>query len=305
MLRNMRSLLLATLAAIAIPACTNDITGGGGGGGGGGGDDGSGGGDTCSCPDGSTLPAGECATQCPAPNSGAGQIAVATDMATYPGQLQTMVTANVTVTGSEGFSGLVTLAATVVDSTGAAITEWPVTLDNTMVSVTTNGTATAKATITIPSTAIPSTDANTLAGTLNVTATPMDTSVTATSTTAALAIANTLEIDMTANTQECTFPANIVGTQVAVGTTINWKNIGTTVSITIHVDNSPTGTGIDHQGEGGASLPSVPSGNKSTTLPGDMWPEVVTAIGPGTVTWHCHAPDQTANPNPSPSASRS
>jgi hypothetical protein len=297
----MRSLLLATLAVIAIPACTNDITGGsgGGGGGGGGGDDGSGTGDTCSCPDGSTLPAGECATECPAPSSGAGAIAVATDMATYPGQLSTSVAANVTVTGSQGFSGLVTLAATITAGAGgAAITEWPVTLDNTMVSVTMNGTATAKATIMIPSTAIPSTDTKTLSGTLNITATPMATTVTAASTTAALAITNALEIDMSATTSACTFPAaTIAGIQVAVGTTVNWKNVGTANDLTIHVDNSPTGTGIDHQGETG-SLPTL-GGNQITTPPGDTWPEVVTAIGPGKVTWHCHAPNDAPSPGPS------
>jgi hypothetical protein len=284
----MRSLLLAALAAIAIPACTESI----GGSGGGGGDDGSGTGDTCSCPDGSTLPAGECATQCPAPSSGAGQIAIATDMATYTGQLMTTVTANVTVTGSQGFSGLVTLAATVTDSTGTALTEWPVALDNTTVSVTMNGTATAKATITIPSTAIPSNDTTTLSGVLNISATPMSTAVTAQSATAALSIANTLELDMSANATNCTFPTNAAGIQVAVGTTINWKNTGTATFV-IHVDNSPTGTGIDHQGETGALPPT-------TTIGGDTWPEVVTAIGPGTVTWHCHAPADNG-PTPGPS----
>jgi hypothetical protein len=296
MLRNMRSFLLATLAAIAIPACTNDITGGTSGGGGGG-DDGSGTGDTCSCPDGSTLPAGECATQCPAPSSGAGQIAVATDMATYPGQLSTSVVANVTVTGSQGFSGLVTVAATITAGAGgAAITEWPVTLDNSMLSVTENGTASAKATIMIPSTAIPSTDTKTLSGTLNITATPMATTVTAATTTAALAITNALEIDMSATTADCTFPADtITGIQVAVGSTINWKNVGTANNLTIHVDGNTSG--IIHQGDTGA-LPTL-GGNPSTTPPGDTWPEVVSAVGSGKVTWHCHLPDDAPNPGPS------
>jgi hypothetical protein len=292
MLRNMRSFLLATLAAIAIPACTNDITGGGGGGSsGGGGDDG----DTCSCPDGSTLPAGECATECPAPSSGAGSIAVATDLATYPGQLNSAVTATVTVTGSEGFSGLVTLAATVTDSTGAAITEWPVTLDNTMVSVTENGTASAKATIMIPTTAIPSSDATSMAGSLKITATPMATTVTAQSTTAALAIANTLEIDMSVVGGACVFPQFVLAgpVNIAVGTVVNWKNTGANAATTgfvIHVDTNSSG--IAHQGEGAPALAPNETGGSSGGTPNPViWPEDVTAVVSGKVTWHCHAPD--------------
>jgi len=275
----MRSLLLAVLATIAIPACTQDITGGQTGPSGGD-DQGSGDGQTCTCPDGSIIQGDDCATVCPAPNSGAGLIAVTTDALTYNTQLMQTVTANVTVTGSEGFSGMVSLAGAITDSTGTAVDEWPVTFDTSTVSVTMNGTATAKATITIPSTATPS-----MANTLTVTATPSTTSVTAGTVTAQIAASNTLEIDMSTDGSKCTFPAatyaTSAGLQVAVGTVINWKNVGTSNNFVIHVDGN--NSGIFHQGDSGAEAPA-------TTAPGAIWPETVTAIGSGKVTWHCHAP---------------
>ncbi len=261
----------------------------------------------------------DCATVCPAPNSGAGTIAIVTDMPTYNSQLMTTVTASVTVTGSEGFSGLVALTAAITDSTGTAISEWPVSFDNAMVSVPMNGTATAKATIKIPSTAIPSSDTTTLSGTLQVTGTPMSTAVTAQSTTAALAIANTLEIDMSSDGTTCTFPAFVTAAavQVAVGTTVNWKNTGTdaaTDGFVIHVDGNttlPGGTqgpannsGISHQGEGAALPPSETGGTTNGTPNPLVWPELVTNVVSGTVTWHCHAPPDNG-PTPGPSVSLS
>src|SRR5580704_4188308 len=194
MLRNMRS-LLAVLVAITIPACADDITGSKGGGG----DDGSGDGTTCTCPDGTVMEGDDCATVCPAPNSGAGTIAITTDAPTYNTQLMSTATVTVTVTGSEGFSGLVALTAAITDSTGTALTEWPVAFDNAMVSVPMNGTATAKATITIPSTAVPSTDATQMAETQTITGTPSTASVTTQTATAAVVAANTLELDMSAS----------------------------------------------------------------------------------------------------------
>jgi len=222
-----------------------------------------------------------CATACPAPESGAGTIAITTDLPTYNTQLMTTVTVNVTVTGSQGFSGLVALTAAIKDG-DTAITEWTTAFDNAMVSVPMNGTATSKLTITIPSVAVPSTDTTKMSEALTITGTPQTAMVTAQTATAMVVAANTLEIDMSATTMACNFPAN-ADYQVAVGTTINWKNTGTANPFVIHVDNSPTGTGIDHQGETGALDPT-------TTGPGAIWPEKVTAIGTGTVTWHCHLP---------------
>jgi hypothetical protein len=297
MLRNMRSLLLAALATIAIPACTDSITGTSGGGGTGGDDD-QGSGETCTCPDGSVQEGNDCATTCPAP-SGPPTVAVAVDMPTYNSQLLQTITSNVTVSGTNNFSGAVALTAAIADSTGTAITEWPVTLDNSSLTLSANGTATAKATIMIPSIAIPSTDTTKMTGTLTVTATPSDTTVTAEHTTASLVVANTLEIDMSATTSNCNFPAEVTNgpVSVAVGTTVNWKNTGATNTFVIHVDGTTTtqatnDSGISHQGEGGspdANNPSVTGIAGSST---DVWPEVVTAVpASGNVTWHCHAPN--------------
>jgi plastocyanin len=298
MLRNMRSLLLAVLAAVTIPAYTDDITGGKGTGGNPGSDTG---GDTCTCPDGTIMDGNVCATACPAPESGAGTIAIVTDAPTYNTQLMSTVTVNVTVTGSQGFSGLVALTAAIKDGTETPITEWTTAFDNAMVSVPMNGTATAKLTITIPSVAVPSTDMTKMSETLTITGTPQTAMVTAQTATAAVVAANTLEIDMSANANNCTFPAYVTSAalQVAVGTTINWKNTGT-VSYQIHVDTATsTGanndSGIQHQGEGTALAPSPTTAAGTTD---DVWPEVVAKVVTGNVTWHCHAPAGSAPADP-------
>jgi len=288
----MRSLLLAVLSVVAVPACTSDITGGGGGGGGNPGSDT--GGDTCTCPDGTVMDGNVCATACPAPESGAGTIAIATDLPTYNTQLNQTVAVNVTVTGSQGFSGLVALTAAIKDG-DTAITEWTSAFDNAMVSVPMNGTATAKLTITIPAIAIPSTDATKMSEALTITGTPQTTGVTTQTAAAMVVAANMLELDMSATTSTCNFPAK-ADVKVAVGTTINWKNTGTTNPFTIHVDSNTSG--ITHQGDpapDGTVTPSSPSGSTSLTEPGDIWPETVSAIGTGSVTWHCHLPNDGTN----------
>jgi hypothetical protein len=236
----------------------------------------------------------DCATACPAPSSGAGTVTVATDTATYSAQLNSTITSTITVTGANGFSGVVALTAAVTDASGTAISEWPVTLDSSMVNITMNGTATAKATIMVPTTAIPSTDATSMAGTLTVTATPMasgTTTVAPATSTAALAVANTLEIDMDVDaTGKCAFPDFVLAgpVNVAVGTVVNWKNTGTATYV-IHVNGDGT-SGISHQGEGAPAL------NPTTTAAGQVWPEDVKAVVSGTVTWHCHAPDDGNDP---------
>jgi hypothetical protein len=220
-------------------------------------------------------------------------------MPTYNTQLLQTVTSNVTVTGTNNFSGSIALTAAITDSTGTAITEWPVALDNSTLTLTANGTATAKATITIPSVAIPSSDTTKMTGTLTVTATPSDTSVTAQNTTASIVAANTLEIDMSATTSTCNFPAEVTNgpISVAVGTTVNWKNTGTANEFTIHVDDmtstkATNDSGIAHQGEGGSPDANDPivTGFINDPKYANVWPEVVTTVVTGEVTWHCHLP---------------
>ena len=234
-----------------------------------------------------------CATACPAPESGAGTIAITTDLPTYNTQLMSTVTVNVTVTGGQGFSGLVALTAAINDGE-TPITEWTTAFDNAMVSVPMNGTASAKLTITIPSTAVPSADTTKMSEALTITGTPQTASVTTQTGTAMVVAANTLEIDMSATSSACSFPQFVLAgpVQVAVGTTINWKNTSTTNTFVIHVDGDGS-SGISHQGEGA----SLPPGVTADTAPNNVWPEVVKAVT-GNVTWHCHAPDTEPNPSP-------
>src|SRR5258706_12912934 len=71
----------------------------------------------------------------------------------------------VTLTGSDGFTGDVTLAAAAVDAADKPLTGWTVTLDKTSLSVPTNGTATAIATLKLAS------DSKALTGSAKITAT--------------------------------------------------------------------------------------------------------------------------------------
>ncbi|HVZ24146.1 MAG TPA: hypothetical protein VG871_23905, partial [Vicinamibacterales bacterium] len=167
----MRSFLLAVaVAMLAVPACSNDITGGSGGttgdddGGGGGG----GGGATCTCPDGTVLQSDSCATDCPTPSSPSISLAVSQSSigGSTPVELGVETDLTVTVTSVMGFTGPVTLSATAVGSDGSTpVTDWTLAFDNANLSLAADGDS---ATATLGVEAMGDTAA--LAGTIMVTA---------------------------------------------------------------------------------------------------------------------------------------
>jgi hypothetical protein len=130
----MRSILFASIAALAIPACTQEIgtgtggddTGGGsGGGGGGGGGSGTGSADT-------------------------GNVSMTVDQTTVSTALGMTTMLTYTAASMNGYTGTITVTPTVADAGGTAITGWTLTPDQTSVALTAGGTATIKLTAAVP-----------------------------------------------------------------------------------------------------------------------------------------------------------
>jgi cysteine-rich repeat protein len=140
----MRSILLATLAAVAIPACVSDIAGGPGGVdntqtpscGNGVIDPGE------ACDDGNTNNGDGCSSSCTIENTATPRISITTDSASAKTDLNAPATITLTVTSEMGFTGTVTLAAA---ADGA---DWTAALDNSSLAITAGGTATAKLSVT-------------------------------------------------------------------------------------------------------------------------------------------------------------
>src|ERR1700712_1169421 len=120
----MRSLLLAFIAAVAIPACTQDITGGVGPG-----DDqqgancGNGTVDTGETCDDSNIVSGDgCSSTCQTETAGTPRIVGASDKPNVAADLNATSTLNLTITSQAGFAGTVNIAATLTDTaTSAAV----------------------------------------------------------------------------------------------------------------------------------------------------------------------------------------
>lgn len=178
----------------------------------------------------------------------------------------------VTLQGSDGFAGPVSLAGSVVDTADVAIPGWVVSLDNDSVDVAANGTAMAVLTLKIPS------QTPVFAGTVKIDATSSLGAVTA---TAAVTVANQLSIPMAVgNGVTCGQAVNSTLT-IAQGTKVRWVNRDPTKRITIHINN---GLGFVHEPDPGMS----PAG-----LPGDTYEQ--TGVAAGVIIWYCHAPGNDVN----------
>jgi len=145
----MRSFLLASIAALTIPACTQDITGVGGPG-----DDQQGavcGNGTVetgeACDDGNTTAGDGCSATCTTETSATPRIAGSVNPVTV--ELYNPLSTNLSLTSEGGFAGTVTLAAQLVDGAGAAITGATVTIAST-VDLTDGQTQSVPVTIMVP-----------------------------------------------------------------------------------------------------------------------------------------------------------
>jgi cysteine-rich repeat protein len=277
MLRNiMRTPLVAALFGLSLFACAGQIDGGGGGGGGGGDDvvPGPDCGDTVvnageGCDDGNTVSGDGCSSTCQV--EATPRLDVSVDKPTITTDLMSINMVTVTLTGSDGFSGPVSLTSSLVDATQTPITAWTVVLDKTTVDVPLNGTATAVATLTIPS------DANVLAGAIKFVATSgagVGTFETASNVTALRQVSFTMKLNADG---QCVYPAAST-TKLAIGTKVRWVNgeaAGSGNRITIHVD--PDNNGVKHQPDPGS-------------LPGEVYEQTIGGTPAGSFAWYCHAP---------------
>ena len=288
-MHNMRTPLLATVLGLMLPAClvgSGDITGGG--------DDvsatcGNGTVDTGeACDDGNTTSGDGCSATCQTENVSTPRVTATVDKPTLTTELKTSNRIAVTVAGSGGFSGAVTLAASVVDANNVALAGWTVALDSSTLDLPANGTATANATLTIPSQAMA------LAGTVKVDVTS---SLGAQSVTSAVTALNqvTFAIHVDTTSGLCVFPTNMGHTAnpdaITIGTKVRWFNdaaVGAP-NFEIHMGGSPTPVstfGFSHQGQSPGGLADP------TTEPGTAYEQTATAAsGAEQITWYCHLPD--------------
>ncbi|MEP6862757.1 MAG: myxococcus cysteine-rich repeat containing protein [Deltaproteobacteria bacterium] len=275
----MRSLLLAIIAAVAIPACTQDITGGGGPGGGGGGDDQQQ--PTCgngvvdpgeTCDDGNTNNGDGCSSTCQTENTAAPRVGVTVDNPTLPAMdLGMSASVAVTLTSMMGYAGDVTLSVSAADSTDAAITDWVTNLDSTTATLASDGTATAHVAISAMG------DAAMLAGKVKVTATfgamTADASVDVT-------FNPVFRVTYTNSGTNCVYPTDGLLNnpyKVKVGRKLSIYNGGNGFGFVIHGDGQ---NGLQHETIG---TPGTTPGNAYTS-------NALTDDGGGKHQFYCHGP---------------
>ena len=205
----------------------------------------------------------------PSPTPSLGVTADRTSIAT---ELATSNSVTLTLRASGGYSGTATLVATALDTAGAPITGWTVTLDRTTVDLAADATATVVATLKIPS------SINTLSGVVKVDATTSLGTVTAQSN---VTVAKQITYAMTLNGGKCVYPvAAGSSTTISQGTKVRWVNNDPAGRITIHIAavGGKAITGFDHEPDPGMA----PSGGTF---------EQTAASTTGAVDWYCHNRD--------------
>jgi cysteine-rich repeat protein len=286
----MRTPLIALLIAALVPACMDGLTGVGD-------DDDTNTGATCgngaietgeTCDDSNTATGDGCSATCQTEGTSP-RVNVSVDKSAINTELNTSNKLMVTVTGSGGFSGDVTLAGSVVDGSSNPLTAWQVTFDTATVSLPMNGTATAVATVLVPS------ENKGLVGTVKIDATSSAPAANVTSSVTAVDQI-TFEIKDDTVNGGCAYPTPTnVETRVTFGTKIRFLN-STTVTTMIHVNGvaaGGAGTGTDatntfnvpHENVGGAG--HAPGTVYEGTLTKNA---TTTSVGLG---WYCHAPGPT------------
>jgi cysteine-rich repeat protein len=237
------------------------------------GDGATGAGETCD--DGNTNAGDGCSATCQT-ESATPKVNISVDKPTVMTELKSTSMVTVTLSSAGGFTGDATLTAKAVDGTGATITGWNAVLDKSTITLTDGGTATAVATLTIPS------DSRVLTGNLVVDVTSgAGNSQTMTAVTAAKQI--TLGVQVAGG--DCMYPADVT---IVSGTAVRFFNPNA-VNFVIH---SSGGNGVPHQGPGANESPDDPVTEPNTAY-------TRTTTGTGAVQWYCHdlgPNNQAANP---------
>lgn len=277
----MRTSILATLLGLSLVACAGTIDGGG--------DDdvpancGNGvvdseDGETCD--DNNTISGDGCSSTCT--SEATPRLDVSVDKPTIATELGTTNMVTVTLTGADGFSGVVDLAASIVDGANAPLTGWQVVVNPASVTVPLNGTVSAVVTMAIPS------DATLLEGNIRVDVSGASTSNILSTVTALNQLTYTLDVlDTGGGTFDCVYPVDATPIRIHAGTKVRFANKATAINkFEIHA----TTTAMPHQGQGaGADDPITEAGSAYER----------TLLGPATeFDWYCHdhGPDNANNP---------
>lgn len=189
-------------------------------------------------------------------------------------ELRTTHQITVTLVGSGGFGGDVSLTASAVDGNNVAIPGWTVTFANPTVTVPVDGTVDAIATVTIPSDKSIPAAAGVISGAIVVDATSSLGPKTTRTTVAALDQVS-LEVTMNGN---CVYSAVMGLTRIAVGTKVRMVNKGT-APVIFHSDGGARG--VPHQD------------TNTTTAVNAAYERTIMSAG-DPFGWYCHSP----GPNP-------
>ncbi|NVB80805.1 MAG: hypothetical protein HOV81_20580 [Kofleriaceae bacterium] len=202
------------------------------------------------------------------------------DQPTLATELKTTQQITITVQGANGFSGDVALAASAVDANNAPLTGWMVTLDSPTVTLAADGSATAHATLVIPSQNMG------LEGKVKIDATS---TAAAASATTDVTVANQVTYKLKVANGVCTYPTSYGKVNspdpISVGTKVRWLNDGT-ANFEIHI-GSGIPYGFTHQGQspGGLADPTT----EATTA----YEQTATAASGSTlIQWYCHNPNE-------------
>jgi hypothetical protein len=200
------------------------------------------------------------------------RVAVTADRTSISTELATSNTVTLTLKASGGFAGTATLTASAVDTAGAPITAWNITLDKPTIELASDATATAVATVKVPSAV------NALSGMVKIDAT---TSLGTITTQATVTVAKQITYAMTLNGAKCIYPV-AAGSQTAIsqGTKVRWVNNDPANRITIHIGavGGKAITGFDHEPDPGMA----PAGGTF---------EQTAQSTTGAVDWYCHNRD--------------
>lgn len=252
-----------------LPACAGDITSPGG----------TTGGAACGngvvdtgeqCDDGNTAAGDGCSATCTTETVTTPHVSLSVDKPTVTTDLNVETDVVVTATSEMGFAGSVTLAVDAKDSTSAPITDWTDTLDQTSLTLTAGGTATA----TLKLSALGDTAA--LAGNVTITATGAQTPGTA---TVGVTFNGVLDITFGDASGACAYPA-ARNWKIKAGRQLAVYNGSTTSKLVVHTNGQIMG--FDHESDTG-------------TGPGAAYVNTLVTGKADADQFYCHN-DGTANP---------
>jgi cysteine-rich repeat protein len=267
----MRIHFLAVLALV-VPACAGDITSPGGGGPGGGAVCGNGVVDPGEqCDDGNTTAGDGCSATCTTEQAPVPHVSLTVDKPTVTTDLNVETDVTVTATSEMGFTGSVTLAAAAADSSNTAITDWTNTLDNTTLTLTDGGTATAKLKVAAMG------DTASLTGNITVTATS-SAQVPGTATVG-VTFNGVLDVTFGDNGGTCAYPTTR-SFKIKAGRQLAVYNASTTSKLVVHTGGQIMG--FPHEGDTG-------------TAPGAAYVNTLTTGQSDADQFYCHN-DGTASP---------